>query len=89
LCPEKKTSRKLALALCLIAALCLVLAASAPTAEAVSNQNCYYFADAAHTQPVGARGFDCCGKSINWGVTSPYSYCEQRPICVWCPPDTE
>jgi hypothetical protein len=89
--PEKKTSRKLALAAGLVAAFGLTMAASAPQpAEAVAAaQDCYYFSDSSHTQPVGARGKDCCGRSIDWGTTSPYFYCEPVPVCVWCPPDSE
>jgi len=89
----KKTSpaaRKLALAIGLIAVLSLAVAASAPRpAEPISNQDCYYFNNASHTTQVGARGKDCCGNSIDWGVTSPYFYCEPVPVCIWCPPPSE
>lgn len=87
---EKKTlsaPRKLKLALGLVAALALTVAASAPrSAEAISNQNCTYFSDDTYTTVVGERGKDCCGASLDWGVTSAFSRCEPVPVCIWCPP---
>ncbi len=84
---QKKTlSRKLAVALGLTFALALTVLAVAPrTAEAVSNQDCTYFSDATHSHVVGTRGVDCCGASIDSGVTSPYFVCEPVPVCIWCP----
>ena len=84
---QKKTlSRKLVVALGLTFALALTLLAVAPrTAEAVSNQDCTYFSDATHSHVVGQRGVDCCGASIDSGVTSPYFVCGPVPVCIWCP----
>lgn len=63
-----------------------VLAAAPKPAEAASNQDCTFFSDTSHTQVVGQRGKDCCGNSIDSGVTSPYFTCEPVPVCIWCPP---
>jgi hypothetical protein len=90
---EKRISpaaRKLVLAVGLIAALSFAVSATAPRpAEAVSNQDCYYYSDSTFTHLVGARGKDCCGNPIDWGVTSPYVRCEPVPVCIWCPPPSE
>ena len=81
------TPRKLVVALGLACALALTVLATAPrTAEAASNQDCTYFSDATQSQVVGQRGVDCCGASIDWGVTSPFFTCEPVPVCIWCPP---
>lgn len=89
---EKKTltpPRKLIVALGLTCALALTVLATAPrSAEAISNQDCTYFSDASHSQVVGQRGVDCCGASIDWGVTSSFFTCEPVPVCIWCPPPT-
>ena len=87
---EKKTlssPRKLIVALGLTCALALTVLATTPRrAEAVNNQDCTYFSDASHSQVVGQRGVDCCGNSIDSGVTSPFFTCEPVPVCIWCPP---
>jgi hypothetical protein len=79
--------RKLVVACGLTCALALTVLAAAPKpAEAVSNQDCTFFSDTSHTKVVGQRGVDCCGASIDSGVTSPYFTCEPVPVCIWCPP---
>ncbi len=87
---RKKTlalPRKLIVALGLTCALALTVLAVAPrTAEAASNQDCTFFSDATHSHVVGQRGVDCCGASIDSGVTSPFFTCEPVPVCIWCPP---
>ena len=88
---QKKTlsaPRKLVVALGLTCALALTVLATTPRpAEAkISNQDCTYFSDDSHSEVVGQRGVDCCGASIDWGVTSPYFTCEPVPVCIWCPP---
>lgn len=88
---DKKTlslPRKLVLACGLSCALVLTVLAAAPkpAEAAVGNQDCTYFSDASHTKVVGQRGLDCCGNSIDSGVTSPYFTCEPVPVCIWCPP---
>jgi Family of unknown function (DUF6289) len=87
---EKKTlstPRKLVVALGLTGAIALTVSATAPRpAEAASNQDCTFFSDASLSQVVGQRGVDCCGNSIDSGVTSPYFTCEPVPVCIWCPP---
>lgn len=87
---EKNTlsiPRKLIVALGLTCVLALTVLATTPRpAEAASNKNCTYFSDASHSTVVGQRGVDCCGNSIDSGVTSPYVVCEPVPVCVWCPP---
>ena len=81
------TPRKLIVALGLTCALALTVLATVPRpAEASSNQDCTYFSDESHSQVVGRRGVDCCGASIDSGVTSPYFTCEPVPVCIWCPP---
>ncbi|MBW8878491.1 MAG: hypothetical protein JF614_26320 [Acidobacteria bacterium] len=83
------TPRKLVVALGLTCALALTVLATTPrTAEAASNQDCTYFNDDSHSQVVGQRGVDCCGASIDRGVTSPYFTCEPVPVCIWCPPSS-
>jgi len=80
-------SRKLVVALGLTCALALtVLAVTPRTADAASNQDCTFFSDETHSHVVGQRGVDCCGASIDSGVTSPYFTCEPVPVCIWCPP---
>ena len=88
---QKKTlspSRKLVVAVGLTFALALTVVAVAPrTAEANSgNQDCTYYSDTTFTHVVGQRGVDCCGNSIDSGVTSPFFTCEPVPVCIWCPP---
>jgi hypothetical protein len=80
--------RKLILAGGLMTALTLAVTASAPrqAEAAVGNQDCTYFSDSSHSTVVGVRGKDCCGASIDWGVTSAYVTCEPVPVCIWCPP---
>lgn len=82
------TPRKLVVALGLTCALALTVLATAPrpAAAAISNQDCTFFSDASETQVVGQRGVDCCGASIDWGVTTPFFTCEPVPVCIWCPP---
>jgi len=82
------TPRKLIVALGLTCALALTVLATAPrqAEAAIQNQDCTYFSDASHSKVVGQRGVDCCGNSIDSGVTSPYFTCEPVPVCVWCPP---
>ena len=90
--PEKRTlsaPRKLILAVGLIAALSLAVVASMPQPAEAANVDCYYYSDSTFTTLVGARGKDCCGNPIDWGVTSPYVRCEPVPVCVWCPPPNE
>jgi hypothetical protein len=82
-------SRKLVAALGLTCALALTVLATSPRpADAASNQDCTYFSDASLSQVVGQRGVDCCGNSIDAGVTSPYFTCEPVPVCIWCPPSS-
>jgi hypothetical protein len=80
--------RKLVVACGLTCALALTVLAAAPKpAEAAAGkQDCTFFSDASHTTVVGQRGVDCCGNSIDSGVTSPYFTCEPVPVCIWCPP---
>ena len=81
--------RKLIVALGLTCSLALTVLATAPRpadAAAIKNQECTYFSDASQTQVVGQRGVDCCGNSIDWGVTSAFFTCEPTPVCIWCPP---
>jgi hypothetical protein len=82
------TPRKLIAVLGLTCALALTVLATTPRlADAAAiKQDCTYFSDASHSKVVGQRGVDCCGNSIDWGVTSPYFTCEPVPVCVWCPP---
>jgi hypothetical protein len=79
--------RKLVVALGLTCALALTVLAVAPrTVDAASNQDCTFFSDETHSHVVGQRGVDCCGASIDSGVTSPFFTCEPVPVCIWCPP---
>ena len=76
--------RKLALGLAVIA---LTLLASASGTEAAPQGLCTYYNNDQHSQIVGQRGKDCCGKPVSWGSTSSFVECHQE-YCVWCPPES-
>jgi hypothetical protein len=68
--------RKIVLMLLVLAVVAFAMTANVQRVEAVGNLYvCTYYSDAAHTTVVGARGGGCCGRTTNWGVTSPYSVC--------------
>ena len=43
---------------------------------------CYYYD--ANNQLVGARGYDCCGRSVSWGLVTQNSLCFAE-YCASCP----
>jgi len=49
---------------------------------------CYYYSNPQHTNLVGARGTDCCGNPVFWGIVTKHKECYVE-YCVWCPPPTE
>ncbi|HEX4962978.1 MAG TPA: hypothetical protein VF173_19250 [Thermoanaerobaculia bacterium] len=71
----------------LAAGLALVFLASVPQTYASGvGHICFYYSDASHTTLVGEMGFDCCGRRVNQGVTSPYSVCGVENCLVPCNP---
>ena len=73
--------RKLLLVVVVVAA---VLASVPQTATAGSGTICNYYSDASYSQIVGARGYNCCGNPVNWGVVTGYSLCFAE-YCASCP----
>ncbi len=73
--------RKLLLVVVLVAA---VLASVPQTATAGAGTICYYFSDASYSQIVGARGSNCCGNPVDWGVVTGFSFCFAE-YCASCP----
>jgi hypothetical protein len=73
--------RKLLLVVVVVAA---VLASVPQTAIAGVGNICRYYSDASYSQIVGARGSNCCGQSVDWGVVTGFSFCFAE-YCASCP----